>query len=1067
MKGSLNESLAPNITRDVTKGRRRRLPESMIDFGCQAALAFCFVLTTLLALPVSGRGEEQAVERSAVSDLAGFMPRVEDYTHTWWADGFPAHVPGAPWRRVVQTGRYALALDTDTLRIPHFGPLASEVGYLTAARADNRAWQRLPSAELGLSITVDGKTYRGTAGGAWTQFTGPRLVESGRFLQRADVTDLVFTADDGTQLNVEARFETVAWPDRLALILAARPGPLPIPAGEPCFGRVGGGFGLDGTNHLEVPHHPYLEPEQFTLELWAFVPVDAESATRAFPWLVCKNRHEQAEGNYGLVILNGRPQARLNIGGGQENAFTVTASPQSPLKIEAWNHLAISYDGDVLRLYVNGAPAGQRKIGRRRVPGSDALAFGRRQDNSGDGYHFRGVIDEIRLYDRALRAEEIAQRFRRPESASPELKPVRAWSFQDDGRASDVRPGQRWEDASMAIRLAASAGTLDACWQLAEGQTWSNEDWQEVSLAFDPVAFRTGAGEPPVTVAAAELPGNDPRSVDYDPARGWHRVDLDGVVPQVPPGEPHERQNDAIERVGIRLSNPTEHEQPVRLLFRKTGGGIRQRIGSPITGMSAVLRDAEGNPTGIPVQLSKNWHHRPAGGVYAGTWFHGYSLVRLPPQTEIDFELTIAYGHWGGAPAASHAQLCLIGWGSNQLWDQSALGAWGESICFEPDQAQAQALILDVRPLMVRSMHAGQSWHWTHNVGGGDCFRLFDLEGQRVWPVRMRTAYQRYGPCLTEVTYAGRIGDTIEHSTTMSLARTDDIVRGVYRLRMDVHQPTDFSRLAIFQIGADTYSYTGERKMALGNEAGLLREWDTQWGGERYRTEPLECTGRVPWISLHEAVPRRAAEDRGSWANRGIVIRGWKARLGGKQAAAWVAERGARARGVDTSTLDILPPPGLTRLEPGDFVEATIEHLVIPKRAEDYYGPNESLRDALRQHQNTWRMVHREAVGNDRCVEASVGTLEARYPAIAIRTADGAAEFTLTGGLGFVPITFNGLTSPRGYTLSLDDQPLDQSVHGNDFWQTDYDPLAGQWSRTYNVPVTGDRPHTIRLRAAP
>ena len=34
------------------------------------------------------------------------------------------------------------------------------------------------------------------------------------------------------------------------LVLAARPGLLPIPAGEPCFGRVRGGFGLDGSNHL-------------------------------------------------------------------------------------------------------------------------------------------------------------------------------------------------------------------------------------------------------------------------------------------------------------------------------------------------------------------------------------------------------------------------------------------------------------------------------------------------------------------------------------------------------------------------------------------------------------------------------------------------------------------------------------------------------------------------------------------------------------------------------------------------------------------------------------------------
>ena len=43
-------------------------------------------------------------------------------------------------------------------------------------------------------------------------------------MQIADVTDLVFTSDEGADSNVEARLETVAWPDRLPLVLAARPG---------------------------------------------------------------------------------------------------------------------------------------------------------------------------------------------------------------------------------------------------------------------------------------------------------------------------------------------------------------------------------------------------------------------------------------------------------------------------------------------------------------------------------------------------------------------------------------------------------------------------------------------------------------------------------------------------------------------------------------------------------------------------------------------------------------------------------------------------------------------------
>ena len=69
----------------------------------------------------------------------------------------------------------------------------------------------------------------------------------------------------------------------------------------------------------------------------------------------------------------------------------------------------------------------------------------------------------------------------------------------------------------------------------------------------------------------------------------------------------------------------------------------------------------------------------------------------------------------------------------------------------------------------------------------------------------------------------------------------------------------------------------------------------------------------------------------------------------------------------------------------------------------------------------------------------------------------------LTGGLGYVAITFTGLTSPSSFTLSIDDQRCDQSIHGNDFWQTDYDAASQQWSRTYNIPIYDAKSHSLRF----
>lgn len=1005
-----------------------------------------FILPALLTT-----GLAWAEPPPAKTDLHALMPVPADSTQMWWAQGFPTHTPDAPWVRVIQTGAFAMALNTETLRIPHIGPVAGL----------HEDWQKLPAAELHLGMTVDGKTFRCTAGGKWSKFGGPRLIESGRFFQRADVTDLVFEADDGSRLNVEARFETAAWPERLALVLAARPGILPLAAGEASFGRVQGGFGLDGTNHLEIPHAAELDPAKFTLEMWTFVPADYQVSERTAPWLICKNRNEVTEGNFGVTISNGEPRARINIGGGRENAVELRPENGRAVNIGEWNHLAISYDGDVLRLYLNGSWAGEKMIGRPRVSGKAGLAIGRRQDGAGDGYHFRGVVDEVRLYDHALTLEELRRHWNQPEAVAEKSKPVGAWTFDPQGEAAMTRPRGEWKSAAMDLSLATAKGDLRKHWELPQDQRWQGNDWHSVSLALNPATWSEETEASRVKVSAAELITGAVRPVAYDAELGWHRINLDGLIP-TPPKGPERSDNDAIERVKLTLSNPTANEETARLMFEKTARGFRQRIGTPITGISAILRDAEGNPTGIPVQLSKNWHNDPVAGVYSGAWFHGISQVRLPPGATVELELTLAYGHWGGVAAASHAQLCLIGWGANQRWDQSALGSWGESICYEPEQVQRGCTIMDVRPVMVRSTGNGRPWGWTNNVGGGDFFRVFDASGERLAHAAMRTTYHKHGPCLTEVTYAGRIGTGITHSATVSLARTDDIVRGVYHLRLDAGTAVDFSRFVIFQIGADNYNSSRERRMALGNETGLVKEWDAQWGGNLYRTAPVKAAGRIPWISLHEAesIDRQRS---GAWANRGLVIRSWKARLGGEDAAPWIAERGLTAGRNDSSTIDLVPPPGLTRLQSGDFIELVIEHIVMPQAATDYYGPNEALSSALARDGNTWRMIEREATGNDRRVTMKVGTLQRTHPAVTVATAEDAAEFTLTGGLGHVPVTLTGLTKPHAHTLFVDDEPLDQSVHGNDFWQTDYDPETGTWSQTYNLEIKDRETHTLRF----
>ena len=116
-------------------------------------MAFDRLFFVLLASAFSWGAEEAGLP----------MPGAKDHGSTWWAEGFPGVVEGALWHRVIETGHFAMVLDTETLKVPHFGPLKG------------RGWRELPSAVLELKILVNGKIYTCTGSRGWSRHGGPRL----------------------------------------------------------------------------------------------------------------------------------------------------------------------------------------------------------------------------------------------------------------------------------------------------------------------------------------------------------------------------------------------------------------------------------------------------------------------------------------------------------------------------------------------------------------------------------------------------------------------------------------------------------------------------------------------------------------------------------------------------------------------------------------------------------------------------------------------------------------------------------------------------------------------------
>jgi len=94
----------------------------------------------------------------------------------------------------------------------------------------------------------------------------------------------------------------------------------------------------------------------------------------------------------------------------QPNAYMMTAGGKagipgpSALPLNTWSHLAATYDGATFALYVNGALVATKSASTNLVQASGPLHIG---GNDIWGEYFRGTIDEVRIYNRALSPAEI------------------------------------------------------------------------------------------------------------------------------------------------------------------------------------------------------------------------------------------------------------------------------------------------------------------------------------------------------------------------------------------------------------------------------------------------------------------------------------------------------------------------------------------------------------------------------------------------------------------------------------------------------------------------------------
>ncbi len=159
-------------------------------------------------------------------------------------------------------------------------------------------------------------------------------------------------------------------------------------------GKYGNALSFNGSNALvSILDRPSLDlTTGMTLEAW----VNPSSTSNAWQDLIYKMNNDI------YYLEASSPQSQVPGMGGTFSSDPLYGT--AALAANTWSHLAATYDGATMRLYVNGTQVASRALAGAIQASSGALSIG---GDSLYGQYFAGLIDEVRVYNRALSGSEI------------------------------------------------------------------------------------------------------------------------------------------------------------------------------------------------------------------------------------------------------------------------------------------------------------------------------------------------------------------------------------------------------------------------------------------------------------------------------------------------------------------------------------------------------------------------------------------------------------------------------------------------------------------------------------
>ncbi|PYJ85154.1 MAG: hypothetical protein DME22_10205 [Verrucomicrobia bacterium] len=264
-------------------------------------------------------------------------------------------------------------------------------------------------------------------------------------------------------------------------------------------GKYGNGLSFNGTSALVTVNDSgslHLTTGM-TLEAW----VNATTVSSAWRDVIYKGRD-----NYfleGTSDNNKLPGGGATLGGAGALTYGTGA-----LGVGTWTHLALTYDGAALRLYVNGTQVSSVAKTGTILTSTNPLQIG---GDSMYGQYFAGTIDEVRVYNVALSAAQIQGDMNTPIGGSnpntaPTISAIADQVTNEDTSAGpinftvgDVETGA----GSLTVSGSSSDVTVVPNGNIAFGGSGANR-----TVTVMPAANQNGTATITVTVSDGALTGS-------------------------------------------------------------------------------------------------------------------------------------------------------------------------------------------------------------------------------------------------------------------------------------------------------------------------------------------------------------------------------------------------------------------------------------------------------------------------------------------------------------------------------------------------------------------------------